>query len=89
MAFVSQEVNEAFHEIAGDEYDGEIVVEMVLLFSAIIWAFVQWIHECESQRQQIENLDAVMRDDPQDRSVYSGPEVSKEEVFGLGVRILP
>ena len=87
MAVVPEKVNEAFHEIAGHEYDGEIIIEMILLIARL----VQWIQEREGQGKKVENLDDVMSNDPQDRSVYSGSEVSKEGMFRTRwrQRILP
>ena len=77
MAVVPEKVNEAFHEIAGHEYDGEVIIEMILLIARL----VQWIQEREGQGKKVENLDDMMSNDPQDRSVYSGSEVSKEGMF--------
>ena len=90
MAFVSQKVDEAFHEIAGHEYCGKIIVELILFFPFCLRSgsvLVQWIQQGESQCKQIENLDEMMSDDPQNRTVYSGSEVSKEGVFGRGVEV--
>ena len=77
MSVVSQEINEAFHEIAGYEYDGETIVELILFLSRL----VQWIQHGESQCQQKQGLNDMMSDDPQNRSVYSDSEVSKEDIL--------
>ena len=90
MAFVPEKVDEAFHEIAGHEYDGKIIVELKLFFPLILRSLtilVQWIQQGESQCQQIQNLDEMMSNDPENRPVYSGPEVSKEGVLGLRVEV--
>ena len=81
MSILPEEVNEALEEIATYEHDGEVVIEMILLhpvFPREVTRLVQGIQEGQRQHDEVDQLNDVMSNYPEDWSVDSCSEVGKE-----------